>query len=85
MGLCRNWQWQNSSACQPKIVVRGLNFGSLWQRPPQLGVWSAADTALFAATWRQKHIRVKLNSGLLTNEKKETDTEFHQIILRLAS
>jgi len=53
--------------------------------PPYWGVWSAADTALFAAMWHQKHIRVKLNNGLLTNENEETDTEFHQIILRLVS
>jgi len=33
----------------------------------------------------QKHIRLKLNNGLLTNENEETDTEFHHIILRLAS
>ena len=33
---CRNRlnKWQNSSACQPKFVVRGLNFGPLWQRAP---------------------------------------------------
>jgi len=60
-----------------KIVVRGLNFGPLWQRAllPNYGVWSAADTALFvAAIWHRKHIRVKLIDGLLTNEIKETDT-----------
>jgi len=33
----------------------------------------------------QKHIRVKLNNGLLSHENEETDTEFHQIILRLVS
>jgi len=33
--------------------------------------------------WHQKHISVKLNNGLLTNENEETDTEFRQIILRL--
>jgi len=59
-------------------VVRGLNFELLWQRgSPQLGVWSAADTALFVAIWHQIHIRVKLNNGLLTKENEETDTEFH--------
>jgi len=42
--------------------------------PPQLGVWTAADTALFVAIWHQKHIRVKLNNGLLTNENEETGT-----------
>ena len=47
------------------------------------GVWSAADMALFVAIWHQKHIRVKLDNGLLTNENEETDTEFNQIILRL--
>jgi len=37
--------------------------------PPQLGgALSAADTALCVAIWHQKHIRVKLNNGLLTNE-----------------
>ena len=67
-------------------MVRGLNFGPLRQlASPQLGVWSAADTALFVATWHQKHIRVKLNNGLLTNENEETKNEFHQIILRLVS
>jgi len=40
---CRNRlnQWQNSSACQPKFVARGLNFGP-WQRVPPnwgYGVW----------------------------------------------
>jgi len=36
--VCRNQlnRWQNYSACQPKIVVRGLKFGPLWQRAPQL-------------------------------------------------
>jgi len=64
----------------------GLNFGSLWQRgPPNWGVWSAADTTLFVAIGHQKHIRVKLNKGLLTNENEETDTEFQQILLRLVS
>jgi len=53
--------------------------------PPNWGVWSVADTALFVATWHQKHIRVKLNNTLLTNENEETDTEFYQIILRLVS
>jgi len=37
--------------------------------------------ALFVAIWHQKHIRVKLNNGLLTNENEEMDTEFHQIML----
>ena len=53
--------------------------------PPNWGVWNTADTALFVAIWHQGHIRVKLNNGLLTNENEETDTEFHQIILRLVS
>jgi len=53
--------------------------------PPYWGVWSAGDTALFVSIWHQKHIRVKLNNGLLTNKHEETDTEFHQIILRLVS
>ena len=67
-------------------MVRGLNFGPLWQHSPsQLGVWSAADTTLFVAIWHQKHVRVKLNKELLTNENEETDAEFHQIILPLAS
>ena len=52
---------------------------------PRLGVWSEADTTLFVAIWHQKHIRVKLNNGLLTNENEETDTEFHQIILQIVS
>jgi len=42
--------------------------------PPNWGVWTAVDTALFFAIWHQKHIRVKLNNGLLTNENEETDT-----------
>ena len=69
-------QWQNFSACQPKFVVRGLNFGPLWQRAhlPNWGVHSAADTALFVAILHQKHIRVKLNNELLTNEIEEIDT-----------
>jgi len=67
-------------------VVRGLNFGSLWQRgTPYWGVWSAADTVLFVAICHRKHIRVKFNNRLLTNENEETDTAFHQIILRLVS
>ena len=53
--------------------------------PPLLGVWSVAETALFVAIWHQKHIRVKLNNRLLINENEETDSEFHQIILRLVS
>ena len=55
--------------------MRGLNFGPLWQR----------GTALFVAMWHQKahRLRLKLNNGSLTNENEETDTEFHQIILRL--
>jgi len=55
--------------------MRGLNFGPLWQRAhlPNWEVRSAADTALFVAIWHQKHIRVKLNNGLLTNEIEETD------------
>ena len=57
-------------------MVRGLNFGPLWQRAhlPNWGVRSAADTALFVAIWHQKHVRVKLNNVLLTNEIEETDT-----------
>ena len=57
-------------------MVRGLNFVPLWQRAhlPNWGVCSAADTALFVAIWHQKHIRVKLNSGLLTNEIEEANT-----------
>jgi len=50
---------------------------------PNWGVWSAADMALFVAIWHQKHIRVKLDNGLLAYENEETDTEFNQIILRL--
>ena len=54
---CRNRlnQRQNSSACQPKFVVRGLKFGPLWQSAPLLnwGVRSAADTALFVAIWNK--------------------------------
>ena len=41
---------------------------------PNWGVRCAADTVLFVAIWHQKHIRVKLNNGLLTNEIEETDT-----------
>jgi len=65
----------------------GLNFELLWHRGPSpIGeVWGAADTAVLVAIWHKKHIRIKLNNGLLTNENKETDTEFHQIILRLVS
>ena len=57
-------------------MVRGLNFVPLWQRAhlPNWGVCSAGDTALFVAIWHQKHIRVKLNSGLLTNEIEEANT-----------
>jgi len=40
---------------------------------------------MYIAIWHQKHIRVKLNNELLTNENEEADTEFHQIILRLVS
>ena len=76
-------------------MVRGLNFspcGSV--TPHSWGIWSAADTALLFVEnmaskafviWHQKHIRVKLNNRLSTNENEETDTEFHQIILRLVS
>jgi len=53
--------------------------------PPNWEVWSAADTALSVAIWHRKHIRVKLNIGLLTNKNEETDIEFHQIKLRLIS
>ena len=52
---------------------------------PNWGVRSGAYTALFVAIWHQKHMRVKLNNGLLTNENEETDDEFHRIILRLVS
>ena len=36
---------------------------------PNWEVWSAADTTLFVAIWHQKHIRVKLNYGLLMKMK----------------
>ena len=38
-------------------------WGPVAAFPPNWGIWSAADTALFAAIWHQKHIRVKLNNG----------------------
>jgi len=44
--------------------------------PPYWGVWSAADTDLFAAIWHQKHIRVKLNNRLLTNENEKRTPSF---------
>jgi len=40
--------------------------------------------ALFVVI-RHLKLQIKLNNGLLTNENEETDTEFHQIILRLVS
>jgi len=56
-------------------VVRCLKFGPLWQCAlPNRGVRSAADAVLFVAIWHQKHIRVKSNNGLVTNEIEETDT-----------
>jgi len=69
-----------------KICGEGSEFWApvaAWA--PQLGVCSAVDTTLFVAIWHQKHIRVKLNNGLLTNENEETASEFNQIILRLVS
>ena len=68
-------------------MVRGLNFGPLWQRAPlpNWGVRSAVDTALFVATWNQKHIRVKLNNGLLTNKIEDTDTSQGEDLVSEAS
>ena len=52
---------------------------------PLLGGMECGRYGFVVAIWQQKRIRVKLNNGLLTNENEDTDTEFHQIILRLVS
>jgi len=84
---CRNRlnQWQNSSACQPKFVVRGLNLAPLWQRTPQLGDMECDWYGSVLAIWHQKHMRVKLNNGLLTNENEETDNLKREYLVSEAS